>query len=105
MSSETLLAVLPAQQPTERLTLVMVQADCGSPAIVLRQESWCNNLGWCVQKTIEMTPQQVGALRAALGQVPTRPHTVAHMLGAWQEEEPLPATIPFPGHRRQAETA
>ncbi len=104
MSAETLLAVLPAQQPTERLSLVMIHPESGPPLLVLRQESWCNNLGWCVQKTIEMTPQQVGALRAALGQVPTRPQTVARMLGAWKEE-PLPATIPFPGQQRQAETA
>jgi len=104
MASETLLAVLPAEVPTERVTLVLIQLGEGSSQVVLRQESWCDKLGWCVQKTIQMTPQQVGALRAALGQVPTRPQTVARAL-AGRPESSSPATIPFPGPAAQAETA
>ncbi len=104
MASETLLAVLPAEVPTERVTLVLIQEGAGPSQVVLRQESWCEKLGWCVQKTIQMTPQQVGALRAALGQVPTRPQTVARALAS-RAEPSSPATIPFPGPAARAETA
>ncbi len=104
MPTETLLAVLPASQPTERITLVLVHSECDSPQVVLRQESWCNSLGWCVQKTISMTPQQVGALRAALGQVPGRTAAIAGPVQRWDRES-LPQTIPFPGRHPQAETA
>ena len=104
MATETLLAVLPAEVPTERVALVLVHAEAGPSLVVLRQESWCEKLGWCVQKTIEMTPQQVGALRAALGHVPARSQTVARLLTA-PAEPSLPATIPFPARRLQAETA
>ncbi len=103
MQNATPVAVLPGACSTERLVLALVHQPQEGSRLVLRQESWCASLGWCVQKSIEMTPEQVCALRAALGTVPDRPQALARALH--NSSEPEPVTIPFPGNNWQAETA
>ena len=74
-SQETVLSTIPASE-TERLLVVLVQtADCGS-RLELRQQSFSNGIGWFTQSTVQLEPEQVAALRNALGtsgQRPARP--------------------------------
>ena len=105
MMQTTPLAVLQGARPGERLVLVLATNDTGEPRILLREESWCTSLGWCVQKSLEMTPRQVAGLRAALGSVPSRWGTSAALGRQQTSGEDPPAVIPFPGRSWQAETA
>ncbi|MCR9115355.1 MAG: hypothetical protein NXI22_00220 [bacterium] len=63
-SIETTLAVIPAEDPRQRLELVL----CVGGALELRQQSYGEGVGWFTQSTIPVEPTQLNSLRAALGQ-------------------------------------
>jgi DNA-binding transcriptional regulator PaaX len=64
--TETILTAIPASE-TERLVVVLMQsADQGS-RMELRQQSFSKGIGWFTQSTVQLEPEQVAALRNALG--------------------------------------
>jgi hypothetical protein len=65
MTSETVLTSIPASD-TERLLIVLVQSPHGS-RMELRQQSFSAGLGWFTQSSVQLEPNQVAALRNALG--------------------------------------
>jgi hypothetical protein len=64
---ETIFSVIDGYTPDERLLLVLVQPPGGSSRIELRQQSWADGVQWYTQSSICLQPQQVAALRGALG--------------------------------------
>jgi len=66
MTSETVLTSIPASE-TERLLVVLVQSTQTGSRMELRQQSFSAGLGWFTQSTVQLEPNQVAALRNALG--------------------------------------
>ena len=66
MNSETVLTNIPASE-TERLLVVLVQSPHSGSRMELRQQSFSAGLGWFTQSTVQLEPNQVAALRNALG--------------------------------------
>ena len=66
MNSETVLTNIPASE-TERLLVVLVQSPHSGSRMELRQQSFSVGLGWFTQSTVQLEPNQVAALRNALG--------------------------------------
>jgi hypothetical protein len=62
---ETVLTSIPASD-SERLLLVLLQSSTGS-RMELRQQSFSTSIGWFTQSTVTLEPNQVAALRNALG--------------------------------------
>ena len=65
-SSEAILATLPSTHDEGRTVVVLCQ-DNGRSRIELRQQSWGAGVGWYTQSTVQLDPEQVAGLRAALG--------------------------------------
>jgi hypothetical protein len=65
-NSETLLTAIPSSD-VERLIVVLVQPADGKSRMELRQQSFSNGIGWFTQSTVQLEPNQVAALRNALG--------------------------------------
>src|SRR5947207_15990358 len=63
---ETVLTAIPASD-TERLLLVLVQSPEHGSRMELRQQSFSAGIGWFTQNTVQLEPNQVAALRNALG--------------------------------------
>jgi hypothetical protein len=66
MTSETVLTSIPASD-TERLLIVLVQSLQSGSRMELRQQSFSAGLGWFTQSSVQLEPNQVAALRNALG--------------------------------------
>jgi hypothetical protein len=64
--SETVLSSIPASE-TERLLLVLVLMPGSGSRMELRQQSFSDGIGWFTQSTVSLEPEQVAALRNALG--------------------------------------
>ncbi len=69
---ETILSVLPGQSDQQRVTISLRQIPVGQFAVrtsqmVMRHETWSEDVGWFAQSTIELTSGQVGELRSVLG--------------------------------------
>src|SRR5690606_1498212 len=71
---ETVLAELPGESDHERLLVVhrVTAASVGPQAsqIELRQQTWAEKIGWFTQSSVQLTPNQLGALRLTLGRSP-----------------------------------
>src|SRR5947207_9766983 len=63
---ETVLTAIPASD-TERLLLVLVQSPEHGSRMELRQQSFSAGIGWFTQSSVQLEPNQVAALRNALG--------------------------------------
>ncbi|HBJ38002.1 MAG TPA: hypothetical protein DDZ51_25245 [Planctomycetaceae bacterium] len=66
---ETILSVLEGNDELSRVVLVH-RRGFGANAVVLRRESFSEAIGWFEQSSVEMSPDQVGQLKQALGTVP-----------------------------------
>ena len=67
--SETILSVLQHDGDHDRVVLVHRQTF-GNSQIMLRRESFSEDVGWFPQSTIELSPGQLGQLKQALGVLP-----------------------------------
>jgi hypothetical protein len=63
---ETIVNVLPGAEEERRLILAVEQIGTAGSALVLRQESYSEDVGWFVQSRIVVEPGQVAGLRTAL---------------------------------------
>ena len=72
--SETILNVVPGNDESSRL-VVALERFAGESRVVLRQESYSDDVGWFVQSRVDMDPDQVQGLRMALGRGPARAMT------------------------------
>ena len=63
---ETVLTAIPASD-VERLLVVLVQTPDHGSRMELRQQSFSTGIGWFTQSTVQLEPEQVAALRNALG--------------------------------------
>ncbi len=66
---ETILSVLEGEDELSRVVLVH-RRGFGASGVVLRRESYSEAIGWFEQSSVEMSPDQVGQLKQALGTVP-----------------------------------
>lgn len=67
MQNETILNVFPAADDLHRL-VIAVQQENGqaSSRLVLRQETYADDVGWFVQSCVAIEPEQVAGLKMAL---------------------------------------
>lgn len=91
MRKETILNVFPGTDDESRLILVVEQGEeSASSTLVLRQESYSDDIGWFVQSRIVVEPGQVAGLRMALS---------GGCAGAVQsrapKNQPMPAILRF----------
>lgn len=66
---ETILSVLQGDDELSRVVMIH-RRGFGTNAVVLRRESYSEAIGWFEQSSVEMSPDQVGQLKQALGSVP-----------------------------------
>lgn len=66
MSHEAVLTTIPGGHDREQLVVVLRSGPQGSQ-LVLKQQTWGQGVGWYDQSSVEIEPQQVQALRMALG--------------------------------------
>ncbi|MDA7874574.1 hypothetical protein N9B17_05345 [Rhodopirellula sp.] len=65
MQKETILNVFPTADDLHRL-VVAVQQEHASSRLVLRQETYAEDVGWFVQSCVAIEPEQVAGLKMAL---------------------------------------
>lgn len=66
--TDTLLSVLPAAGPKDRLAVFLCHRE-GSSHLELRQQSWGDGVGWFTQSSVRIDRSQLNGLRSALGVV------------------------------------
>ncbi len=64
---ETILSVLAGQNDCQRVVVALCHFATGPGQMVLRHETWSEDVGWFAQSTIELSSSQVGELRSTLG--------------------------------------
>ena len=69
--TETILNVVPGNDEFSRLVMALERFG-GESRVVLRQESYSDDVGWFVQSRVDIEPEQVHGLRNALGSGPAR---------------------------------
>ena len=76
MQNETILNVLPEADDLQRLVIAVQQEEgCVSSRLVLRQETYSDDVGWFVQSCVAIEPEQVAGLKMALSSQSTRRFT------------------------------
>lgn len=98
---DTILAILDSETPGKRVVVAMRQLALGGSELVLRHESWSENVGWFVQSCVGLSGDQIGELRSVLGVVPSgrpkqRPFAAS---GGPSGDCGAAACLPFPAHR------
>jgi len=76
--TETTLTAIPASE-TERLLVVLVQSAEHGSRMELRQQSFSKGIGWFTQSTVQLEPNQVAALRNALGSNASAKHSTTRL--------------------------
>lgn len=66
MRHETILNVIPDHEGSHRLVVAVEQESDRSSRLVLRQESFSDDVGWFVQSRVLIEPEQVAGLRMSL---------------------------------------
>lgn len=92
--NETILSVLQCDGDQGRVVLVHRQSF-GSSELLLRRESFSEDVGWFEQSTIELSPGQLGQLKQALGVLPAtklRPAAAAPVRRWGAVEQPTAAS-------------
>lgn len=96
---ETILSVLESDAPAKRVVVVMRQHPAGGSDLVLRHESWSENVGWFVQSCIELSGDQISDLRSVLGVVPTGRPKQRRFLDSAAADDRSAACLSFAAHR------
>ncbi len=63
---EYVLATIPGDSPRSRIVFAS-RSQPGKKPILLKQESYSDAVGWFVQNSIELTREEMVALRSAMG--------------------------------------
>ena len=63
---ETILNVFPSNDESQRLVIAVEQQEAGPSRLVLRQESFSEDVGWFVQSRIAVEPEQIAGLKMSL---------------------------------------
>jgi hypothetical protein len=71
MNHEHTLGTLPLDRDDERLAVVAVAAAGSRPAIEVRVQTDCDELGWVTQRRLSLSASQARALAAMLGRAVT----------------------------------
>lgn len=66
MLNETILNVFPSDDETKRLVIACEQSESERGRLVLRQESFAEDVGWFVQSRIQIEPEQIPGLKMSL---------------------------------------
>lgn len=66
---DVILSTLSGETATERVVLVHRQ-NFGGQSVILRRESYSEDVGWFEQSSLELSPGQVGQLKQAIGVLP-----------------------------------
>ena len=67
MQNETILNVFPAADDLHRLVIAIQQEEGHAASrLVLRQETYADDVGWFVQSCVAIEPEQVAGLKMAL---------------------------------------
>ena len=67
MRKETILNVFPTSDDQRRLVIAVEQVgDSVASRLVLRQETFAEDVGWFVQSSVAIEPEQVAGLKMAL---------------------------------------
>ena len=70
MRTETILNVFPSNDQDQRLVIAMETQEGAEGRLVLRQESFSDDVGWFVQSRIAVEAEQIPGLKMSLtGQV------------------------------------
>ena len=70
MSTEKIVNVFPSDDSMQRLVVAIEQEGDAESRLVLRQESFSEDVGWFVQSRVAIEPEQVAGLKMCLtGQV------------------------------------
>ena len=92
MRNETILNVFPSADEENRLVVAIEQESNASSRLVLRQETYSDDVGWFVQSRICVEPEQVAGLKMALtGQSQAKAHRQTSKISR------LPAILRFDG--------
>ena len=67
MPAETVLNVFPTHDERHRLVVAVEQQEDATSRLVLRQETFSDDVGWFVQSRIAVEPEQLQGLRSSLG--------------------------------------
>ena len=86
--TETVLGVLPGVCDVSRTVVVLSRSLCGHSSLRLQTESFSDQIGWFPQGCVELSSDQLEAVRPLLGLAASRmdPPTSA---------DDAPATVPF----------
>ncbi|WP_417732470.1 hypothetical protein [Rosistilla oblonga] len=66
MSNETLLNVFPTDDERRRLVVAIQRCEGDVDRLVLRQESFSQDVGWFTQSSMAIEPEQLPGLKMAL---------------------------------------
>ncbi len=66
MRKETILNVFPSSDECHRLVVAVEQEDDSSSRLVLRQETYSDDVGWFVQSRVAIEPEQIPGLKMSL---------------------------------------
>ncbi len=66
---DVILSTLSGDTATERVVLIH-RKSFGGQTVILRRESYSDDVGWFEQSSIELSPGQVGQLKQAIGVLP-----------------------------------
>ena len=93
---ESVLGVLPGVCPSSRTVVVTVTSLCGHASLRLQTESYSDDMGWFPQSSVELSADQLAALRplmaiASSQMDPPKPRAAAPR--GWDDS--MPATIPL----------
>ncbi len=106
MNSKCLLATLASDHADDRIQVVLDRTVAGDSIISLVQQSWSESLGWYTQQAMNLSPEQVAQLRAALGASTARQATSQPSPDRAAVIGPLRAVcVPFPSPTRRAHSA
>ena len=92
MRHESILNVFPGASDQQRLVLVKATTMCGRQHFVLRQETHSGDVGWFVQSSIAMEPQQAAALKMTLSPSGLTDGHQSHRTARHGAETPVRAT-------------
>jgi hypothetical protein len=68
--NETIFSILQGDDDSNRVVIVH-RSGFGGSSLVLRRETFSDDIGWFEQSSVEISPDQVGQLKQALGGVPS----------------------------------
>jgi hypothetical protein len=88
--NETILNVFPSHDEAHRLVVAVEQEENSPSRLVLRQETFSEDVGWFVQSRVAIEPEQIPGLKMSLtGQAMRRIEPPA------REVPPVPSILSF----------